>query len=552
MKHTLLSLIAVLIFLNACQKVDPSVEVTTRQRQTPVLKYKAENPVLYIKLQQDTAPVPRTVRSIKVSLTGTDDLSDIDSVRMLYLAKDSILAGNQATVPFGEAQTPAMEMSFKGTVSIDSFPAFFAVSFQVADDADLHHKVDAHCLTIQYHDGTYSTPVDQTPDIRQRIGVAVRQHMDDGVHTYRIPGLATTNAGTLLGIYDARRESSRDLQGHMDIGLSRSTDGGATWEPMRIALDMGEWGDLPEKFNGVSDACILVDENSDNIFLAGLWMHGVINEEGQWVENLTAESDAWNHQWRNKGSQPGFGVKQTSQFLIARSTDDGQTWSEPVNLTRMCKEEAWWLWAPGPGHGITLNDGTLVFPTQGRDENGRPFSNITYSQDGGKNWTTSKPAYSNTTESMAVQLSDGRIMLNMRYNGNRTNKSDTNGRVIATTQDLGTTWKEHPTSRSALIESTCMAAIHKHTYTENGEEKSLLLFSNPNTKTGRHHMTIKVSLDDGETWPEKYWLLLDEGHSRGYSCLTSIDENTIGILYEGSQADMAFERISLDELLGVE
>jgi sialidase-1 len=76
-----------------------------------------------------------------------------------------------------------------------------------------------------------------------------------------------------------------------------------------------------------------------------------------------------------------------------------------------------------------------------------------------------------------------------------------------------------------------------------------LLFSNPNTKTDRHHMTIKVSLDDGLTWPEKYWLLLDEGNSRGYSCLTSIDENTIGILYEGSQADMTFESIPLKEIL---
>jgi sialidase-1 len=137
------------------------------------------------------------------------------------------------------------------------------------------------------------------------------------------PGLATTNKGTLLAVYDARRQSSRDLQGDMDIGVSRSTDGGNTWEPMRIGLDMKEWGGLPQKFNGVSDACILVDKNSDKIFLAGLWMHGVINDEGKWVEGLTNDSTNWNHQWRTKGSQPGFGVKQTSQFLIATSTDDG-------------------------------------------------------------------------------------------------------------------------------------------------------------------------------------------------------------------------------------
>jgi len=58
--------------------------------------------------------------------------------------------------------------------------------------------------------------------------------------------------------------------------------------------------------------------------------------------------------------------------------------------------------------------------------------------------------------------------------------------------------------------------------------------------------------DDGKTWPEKYWLLLDEGNSRGYSCLTSINENTIGILYEGSRADMVFESITLGELVNFE
>ena len=62
-------------------------------------------------------------------------------------------------------------------------------------------------------------------------------------------------------------------------------------------------------------------------------------------------------------------------------------------------------------------------------------------------------------------------------------------------------------------------------------------------------MTIKVSLDNGATWPEKYWMLLDQKSGRGYSCLTSIDEQTIGILYEGGQADMVFQKIALSELI---
>jgi sialidase-1 len=281
-------------------------------------------------------------------------------------------------------------------------------------------------------------------------------------------------------------------------------------------------------------------------------MYGVLDDKGKWIKNLTASSKEWNHQWRAKGSQPGFGVKESSQFLITRSSDDGKTWSEPVNLTEMCKKKEWWLWSPAPGNGITMDDGTLVMPTQGRDKDGKPFSNITWSKDGGSTWVTSNQAAETpkgTTECAVVQLSDGSLMLNMRDNRNRSDMSEHNGRTIAVTTDLGKTWTEHPTSRNALIEPTCMASLYKHHYTENGKEKSILVFSNPNSKNARDHMTIKVSFDDGKTWPEEHWLLLDEGRGRGYSCLTSVDEQHIGILYEGSQADMIFQKIPLKELL---
>ena len=151
---------------------------------------------------------------------------------------------------------------------------------------------------------------------------------------------------------------------------------------------------------------------------------------------------------------------------------------------------------------------------------------------------------------MVVQLSDGSIMQNMRDNRNRHEKSDSNGRAIFTTKNLGESWEQHSTHHNALIEPVCMASIYKHTYTNiNGDPKSILLFSNPNSKYRRECMTVKVSFDEGKTWPTKYWLLLDElGLSGGYSSLTSINNNTIGILYEGSQAQMTFESVGLDEL----
>lgn len=374
--------------------------------------------------------------------------------------------------------------------------------------------------------------------------VALRTAGQDGVDTYRIPGLATSNQGTLLAIWDNRIESARDLQGDVNIGLCRSKDGGKTWLPLQTVLDMGEWGGLPEKFNGVSDACILVDKKSGRIWVAGLWMHGVLDKDGKWIEGLTKESKEWRHQWVGKASQPGLSPGETCQFLLAYSDDDGQTWSAPINITDQTKRREWWLFAPAPGQGITMEDGTLVFPTQGRDSVGMCFSNITYSRDRGQTWTTSNPSYTNTTECAVVELSDGSLMLNMRDNRNNKEKGDKNGRAVFVTSDMGNTWSEHESSHGALIESVCMASLHKHSY---GKGKSVLLFCNPATKSGRFNMTLKASTDDGRSWSNG--ILLDEGESYGYSCITSIDKNTIGVLWEGSRSQMTFKRINIKDIL---
>jgi len=509
----------------------------------PVLKGKDDNPVLRIEISgnQDKS----VVNALKVNLKNTA-LSNLNNIRVYYTGQDSLF---NTKMLFGNPIKPTKNAVVKGQRELIEGKQYFWVSYELSEKCKLSAKMAVDVDFVQIANKRI-TAINKQGKNSLRVGMALRQHNDDKVHTYRIPGLTTTNAGTLLAVYDVRWDSKRDLQGNIDIGVSRSVNGGETWEPMRIALDMKKWGSLPEKFNGVSDACISTDENTGAIYIAGLWMHGVINAEGKWVEGLTEKSEDWNHQWRNKGSQPGLGVKQTSQVLITKSVDDGKTWSEPINLTPMLKKPEWWLLAPAPGHGITLKDGTLVFPTQGRDERGRSFSNITYSKDGGKTWKTSNPAHSNTTENMAVELSDGSIMLNMRDNRNSTDKSATNGRSVAVTTNLGETWTEHPTSRGALIEPTCMASIHAHNYTNSkGETSRILFFSNPNSKYKRHKQTIKMSLDDGKTWPEKYWIELDEGSGGGYSCLTSIDNNTIGIVYEGSQAHMTFQKIDIKDLL---
>lgn len=526
----------------------------SRQYEVPVLKENDATPLVRVTVNVPADGKAAWLQKVDLRFTGTTQLNQLAGVRVYSANGDSAYLTPEKTLAaafFARHNTaPASNMlSLTGNLRLNKGINYLWVALSVQPTIPLLHKVAVQVTGLQINGQRILLP--SAAPALHRVGTAVRKQMQDNVHTSRIPGLATAINGDLLAIYDARYELGRDLQGDIDIALNRSTDKGATWQPIQVVLDKGAWGNLPEKFNGVSDPCIVVDKKTGAIFIAGLWMYGVLDPEtGKWIEGLSDTSKTWNHQWRSKGSQPGLEPKQTSQFLLTKSTDNGKTWSEPVNLTALCKRPEWWLWAPAPGAGIVLNDGTLVLPTQGRDQTGKPFSNITYSKDGGKTWATSNPAVDDqTTECMAVQLSDGSVMLNMRTNANKGVTGPGNGRSVAVTKDLGKTWTIHPTSRKALPEPVCMASIFKHTYTRSGKQQSVLLFLNPHSTTQRNMITLQASFDDGATWPAAKHILLDELNGRGYSCITSVDSNTIGLLYESSQAHLVFQQVSIQEII---
>lgn len=189
-----------------------------------------------------------------------------------------------------------------------------------------------------------------------------------------------------------------------------------------------------------------------------------------------------------------------------------------------------------------MEDGTLVFPIQFIDKERIPNAGIMYSKDRGKTWKLHNEARSNTTEAQVVEVEPGVLMLNMRDNRG-------GSRAVCTTTDLGKTWKEHESSRKALIEPVCMASLISVKAKDNVLGKDLLIFSNPNSTKERKDITIKISLDGGITWLKEHQLLLDEGYGWGYTCLTMIDKEHIGILYESSAAQMTFQSIKLTDLV---
>ena len=347
---------------------------------------------------------------------------------------------------------------------------------------------------------------------RQRIAIHLRKPGDDGSKFYRIPGLATSNQGTLLAIYDIRYKHIGDLPADIDVGLSRSTDGGQTWEPMQVLMDIGG-SDTKE---GVGDPAILVDRKSGRIWVVAIWAHN-----GKSLRD----------------SKPGLKLGESGQLVVSYSDDDGKTWSEPRNITaEAAPGRDWHILFNGPGAGITMRDGTLVFAAQYWDAKNLPYSTILWSRDGGKSWHVGSGAKPNTTEAQVVELDDGSLMLNMRDNRG-------GSRSVAISRDLGQTWTEHPTTRKALPEPVCQASLLRVASIKDGAPKSLIAFFNPHSTKGRKDMTLQLSEDEGMSWPRRQ--LINPATCCGYSSLAMIDAKTIGVLYE-SNGGLIFERISVD------
>lgn len=535
-----------LFFLCLCGifAVEAGDTVRIRETRIPVLIERKDNVLFYFRVD---AAAGQHLNEVRLNLHGKADLSDIQAVKVYYggtrnlkphekniLAPVEYISSHKAgktreanpsySVLKSMVSKPGKEVLLPVEQSLVEGPNFFWISLQMKPKASLLNKIKIKIEEITVDRQPAALVHLSATDVEHRMGVGVRHAGDDGSEAFRIPGLVTTNKGTLLGVYDVRYNNSADLQEHIDIGLSRSIDGGKTWEKMRLPLSFGETGGLPQGQNGVGDPSILVDTRTNTVWIVAAWTHGIGGQR------------AWT------ASGQGMDMNHTAQLVLAKSEDDGKTWSGPYNITEQVKLPEWYFLLQGPGRGITMDDGTLVFPIQFIDAGRIPNAGIMYSKDRGKTWAIHHYARTNTTEAQVAEVEPGVLMLNMRDNRG-------GSRAVSITKDLGLTWTEHSSSRKALPEPVCMASLISVKAKDNVLGKDILLFSNPNTTKGRHHITIKASLDGGKTWLPEHQVLLDEENGWGYSCLSMIDQETVGILYESSVAHMTFQAIPLKDII---
>lgn len=326
----------------------------------------------------------------------------------------------------------------------------------------------------------------------------------EGYHTFRIPSLIVSNRGTLLAFAEGRKSNRAD-HGDVDLVLKRSSDGGKTWGPLQLVHEEGGTAAIT-----IGNPCPVVDRSTGTIWLP-----------------FTRDND---------------------DVFLTFSTDDGRSWAKPVKITASVKPPDWGWYATGPGVGIQLRHGPhrgrLVIPCDHREKrDGRRVmhSHVFYSDDHGKSWKRGGTVAPFTDECQVVERTDGTLLINMRNYWGSDGKEPAKGkmRALAQSKDGGQTWTDLRFDK-VLIEPICQASFHRYSWGDI-HSKNRLLFSNPASTDRRHRLTVRLSYDEGRTWPVRK--LLEEGPS-AYSCLTHLVGGTIACLYERGQKH-PYEKITL-------
>ena len=338
-----------------------------------------------------------------------------------------------------------------------------------------------------------------------------------GYAHYRVPAIAVSPKGTVLAFVEARKNSSGDW-GTQDIMMRRSTDSGETWEEPRIIA----------RVKGAI-------QQNEVAFTQNLAKPGEVT-----YNNIVPIVD------RKNGVVHFLFCVEYARAYYMRSDDDAMTFSEPVDITgtfeKFRSEYDWKVLATGPGHGIQLENGRLVVPVWLSDGTGghahRPsIVSVIYSDDAGKTWergdvVVRHPELKNPSETLALQLTDGRVVLNIR------NESPEHRRAVSYSENGATGWTT-PAFHDELVEPVCMGSLIRLS-AQPRDSRNRVLFANPDSNEPRdpersegnykrQNVTVRLSYDEGQTWPVKK--SLEPGVS-GYSDLATGPDGTIYCIYE--------------------
>ena len=418
-----------------------------------------------------------------------------------------------------------------------------------------------------------------------------------GSENFRIPSILTTKNGVTIASADARVDAPGDNPNHICRAVRTSRDSGRTWSEPRILFDFGGCG----RADGAAaiDGSLLYDENTGSVLMlyshtsAGigsalsqpgtgfdgqgrklLWdregreyrreADGTVTDAGGSPTEYTV--DALGRIFRG-GREEGsvchgedrlFRQADTSFLHLIRSDDDGETWSEPMELNPQVKAPWMKFIGAGPGTGLCLREGAhsgrLIYPVYFSSADAAAYSSgAIYSDDHGVTWhmgasvndgrvfegcviraRDAQDARATLGECQVTELPGGRLKIFLRNSmGRRT--------ATAVSDDGGEIWRDVE-AQEALTDPECQS----HVLRVRHKGRSVWLFSNPECEDARVRGTVKYSADATRTWQARR--LLEPGEF-GYSCMTQLPDGNIGILYEGADITQYFSVFPIEWVL---
>ncbi|WP_432800213.1 exo-alpha-sialidase [Poriferisphaera sp. WC338] len=344
-----------------------------------------------------------------------------------------------------------------------------------------------------------------------------------GYDTFRIPALVKAANGDLLAFAEGRRNSASDT-GNINIMMKRSTDNGRTWGSLQLVQDYGR--------HTVGNPVPILDTNTGNLILVTTRNLGQDTQ----TEITNGTSDGGRTVW------------------VQTSTNNGQSWSSPTEITSQVKDPSWRWFATGPGGGIQLTRGAhagrilLASPFDGGPNSGERGATAFYSDDGGVTWNMGGQMRDvsgrdfNPSESQLVELTNGNVYVNSR---NRATAPDGNHyRASSYLKNSGENFLSGAIDFDQL-DPVVEGSVERFTAVDEGDDRNRILLSHPKHETDRREMTLQLSYDETDTWTDGK--MLRRGLA-GYSDMAKISGNGVsnpmmGMLYENGSSKY-YDRIS--------
>lgn len=316
---------------------------------------------------------------------------------------------------------------------------------------------------------------------------------DEDSKFYRIPAIVTAPNGSFVVATDRRKVVQLDLPNPIDVVIKTSHDGGLTWGATKLIA-----GNNPK---GYGDSALIVDKQTGNILC-------LFNGNNGFFQSTSTDPI------RN---------------YLSISKDNGETWSEPKDITYMLygaecdhpERQTWDGMFLTSGAGHQLRSGRLMVVGVVRKHlTAGLFNYVVYSDDHGETWDVGiSPATSGGDESKVIELNNGDVMMSIRHKPYR---------FQAISHDKGLTFDPQE-NRPDMVDPACNGDIIRYTSTKDGYDKDRILFVNDHHPSLRENVSIKVSYDEGKTWA--YSKVIYPGDA-WYSAATIRQDGMIAVYFE--------------------